>query len=408
MTLLAVGLAGSLVSCSKDTGPDSGNQEVGTLKTTITFAEAPGTKAGMTTAVPVTGWSKINQVQLFLYDVTTGAVKYSDVKTTITNDDRTLTWTDVPTGDYILAVVANANGNVATSLDGGVTFPANGWDKYNVREKSVTSDAGLYITHKEYTTVLPTDLVIPTTADAKMEPAEIFTGYAGDVTAPIEITSGGEVDLRGTPIALTREMALMRVRLNLGTNNDLLEFDHANASIMIHRLPSGMKIGKDDDGGIAGNSQPADIMVVATGANTFSEQAPTDGYENGNSMLGNGYTMWRDIVVFPNNGGRVNDATTNAPAAPADAYYIVLSAHAPKDHVLADGTVIGEGGKTIFWDGLIRDAFVPNNIREVNLTLKSGGSLDKPTEPTEEGSMKVTIGAPLPWNTAIEKTDIEI
>ena len=45
-------------------------------------------------------------------------------------------------------------------------------------------------------------------------------------------------------------------------------------------------------------------------------------------------------------------------------------------------------------------------IREVNLTLRTGGSTTVPVTPTEYGGLTITVGAPTPWDSNIVNSDI--
>ncbi len=406
LSMLAAVVAGAVVSCSKDNRPD-GQQEItggGTLTTRIVFEEAAASKAAaLSTAIPVTSWANIKQVQLFLYDAS-GIVKYSDVITPSAGA-TTYTWTDVPAGTYTAALVANVKSttdNVTTYLDGGATPAA--WTKFNVRSKSVNSQ--LVVAHK------PSAFPAFVSADyagksAFAEPAEIFTGYASGVT----VATGATTDLSSSPVSLRREVALMRVRVKTNDQTDAdntdLVFAHADASILIHRLPDGMKIGQGSAGGVETTSTDNNILVAASGLNTFNTANPATGYGPG-SIIDADYTLWRDVVVFPNDAGRTN-TSPNVQAAADRQYFIVVSAHAPQGHVLADGTTVSAvGGQAVYWSGLIREAFVPNIIREVNLSLRSGGTVTPPPAPTQEGGLTVEVSAPAAWNSNIERTDIEL
>lgn len=403
--LLAVVPAIAFVSCSKDSQRNGQEENAGgALTAKVVFEEAAASKAAaLSTAIPTTSWANIKQLQLFLYDAS-GVVKYSDVITPAAGA-ATFTWADVPSGIYTMALVANVRSttdNVTTYLDGG-TVPA-AWTKFNVRSKSVNSQ--LLVRHKAST--------FPAFASgdyagksAFAEPAEIFTGYASGVN----ITTGSTTDLTSTPIVLKREVALMRVRVKTGDQTDAdntdLVFNHADASIMIHRIPDGMKIGQGSAGGVEPASTDNNILVAASGAGTFSTANPATGYGPG-TIVDADYTLWRDVVVFPNDAGRTN-ASSNVLAAADRQYFIVVSAHAPHGHVLADGTTVSTvGGQVVYWSGLIREAFVPNIIREVNLSLRSGGSVTPPPAPTQEGGLTIEVSAPAAWNSHIERTDIEL
>ena len=404
--MLAAVLAGTVVSCSKDSKPE-GQEETagGSLTTKVVFEEAAGTKAAaLSTAIPTTSWANIKQVQVFLYDAS-GAVKYSDVMTPSAGS-TTFTWTDVPAGTYTVAMVANVKSttdNVTTYLDGGTTPSA--WTKFNVRSKSVNTQ--LLVGHKSsaFPASYPTAGLAGKSAFA--EPAEIFTGYASGVT----VTTGQTTNLSSSPIALKREVALMRVRVKTNDQTDAdntnIQFNQADASILIHRLPDGMKIGQGNAGGVEPTSNNNHIMVAASGVNTFSSANPASGYGPG-TIIDADYTLWRDVVVFPNDAGRTNTSST-VQAANDRQYFIVVSGHAPQGHVLADGTTVTlPAGQTVYWSGLIRDAFVPNVIREVNLSLRSGGTTEPPVEPTQEGGLTIVVSAPAEWNSNIERTDIEL
>lgn len=403
--LLAALTAGAFVSCSKD-NQSNGQSESGggALTAKVIFEEASSSKAAaLSTAVPTTSWANIKQLQLFLYDAS-GAVKYSDVVTPAAGA-TTFTWTDVPSGTYTMALVANVRSttdNVTTYLDGGTT-PAV-WTKFNVRSKSVNTQ--LLVEHKAST--FPASVSGDYSGkSAFAEPAEIFMGYASGVN----IATGATTNLTSSPVSLKREVALMRVRVKTNdvtdADNTDLVFNHADASILIHRIPDGMKIGQGSAGGVEPTSTDNNILVAASGAGTFHTSNPATGYGPGTIVDAN-YTLWRDVVVFPNDAGRTN-ASSNVLAAANRQYFIVVSAHAPQGHVLADGTTVSAvGGQAVYWSGLIREAFVPNIIREVNLSLRSGGSVTPPPAPTQEGGLTIEVSAPAAWDSNIERTDIEL
>jgi hypothetical protein len=392
-----------LVFASCQEASDRQSFDTGTIITTISFEGA--SRAPQTTAIPETSWGNIKQVQLFLYDAA-GIVRFSEVIKPRQDDTRFM-WSMVPAGSYTVVVVANARSStdaVTTSLVAAGT-PESEWTAMNVRSLNV-NNLGIY--HKSLAGGFPGVVSAALAANsAWAEPAEVFMAYATGVT----ISSGQTTDLTSTPLRLRRELSLMRVRVKTrgdqGNDNSDVNFSHANALLMIYTLPDKMKISQGTDGGVAATSNSTRILVAGSGSNTFSTSNPTSGYST-NNILNNGFTLWRDVVVYPNDGGRSNTAV-DVEANASRKYFIVLAGHAARGHVLDDLTVVeAPGGAPVYWSGLIEKAFVPNVIREVNLTLLSGGTLLVPTVPAEEGKLQIDFSAPESWSSHIVATEMDL
>ena len=57
---------------------------------------------------------------------------------------------------------------------------------------------------------------------------------------------------------------------------------------------------------------------------------------------------------------------------------------------------------------MIKENFTPNTIREVNLTLRSGGTTDVPTKPREEGGLTISVGTPEAWSSNIVESALTL
>lgn len=359
------------------------------------------TRAAQSTAVPETSWSNIRQVQILLYDAS-NIVRFSDVVTPTTGN-TTFTYTDVPVGTYTMVAIANAKSSVDainTYLDGG-TIPVE-WGMWNVRQKQAQN-----MVMKYKPGMFPTFCAADLSANvAYTEPAEIFMGAVQGVT----VSSDGPVT--PSPIALKREVSLMRIRLNVkdkegNTNNENTAngVDFAqDASIMIYRLPDHLKVMAGNAGGVSATSTATNILSIS-GGEVFKTADPTSGYNAGGKILSGNFTMWRDVVVFPNNGGRANNSATTGTADKQRQYFIVVSGRGKSGHILGDGTAL-PGDATVYWSGVVKENFVPNVIREVNLTLRTGGSATVPVTPTEFGGLEITVSAPTAWDSNIVNSDI--
>ena len=388
-------------ACSKSGGSDYPDPEKAGLTFQVTFDKTGMEgRAPQSTAIPETSWSNIKQLQFLLYN-TYGQVDYSTIVNP-TSALTTFTYTDVPVGTgYTLVAVANVKSSsdaITTYLDGGTT-PTE-WTMWNVRQKTLPN---LVIEHKagDFPTFCSSKL---TTAGntAYTEPSEIFMG----ASASFDVTTG--ITTTVPAIALKREVAMLRVRLNVKDsetdNLNTVDFTK-DASIMIYRLPDNMKVGAANAGGVSSTSTDANILAVKDGT-IFNTANPTSGYDP-KVILGGNFTMWRDIIVWPNNGGRAVNGASTAEASTDRQYFIVVSGRGATGHILANGDEMAADGP-VYWSGLIKENFTPNTIREVNLTLRSGGTTDVPTKPREEGGLTISVGTPEAWSSNIVESALTL
>lgn len=388
-------------ACSKSGGSDYPDPEKAGLTFQVTFDKTGMEgRAPQSTAIPETSWSNIKQLQFLLYN-TSGQVVYSTIVNP-TSALTTFTYTDVPVGTgYTLVAVANVKSSsdaITTYLDGGTT-PTE-WTMWNVRQKTLPN---LVIEHKagDFPTFCSSKL---TTAGntAYTEPSEIFMG----ASASFDVTTG--ITTTVPAIALKREVAMLRVRLNVKDsetdNLNTVDFTK-DASIMIYRLPDNMKVGAANAGGVSSTSTDANILAVKDGT-IFNTANPTSGYDP-KVILGGNFTMWRDIIVWPNNGGRAVNGASTAEASTDRQYFIVVSGRGATGHILAHGDEMAADGP-VYWSGLIKENFTPNTIREVNLTLRSGGTTDVPTKPREEGGLTISVGTPEAWSSNIVESALTL
>ena len=403
-TKLLIALAGlaAFVACNKNVKTAEPTAEnTGKVAFTVSFEAAPGVKAAKSTAIPKTSWENVKTLQFFLYD-NAKKVKYAYQTTSLPSTNggkKTFTYTDVPVGTYTLVAVANANPaqNVNTFVGGSEMT----WNSFNVREKLVNT---MFMKHKSGS--FPTFVTMPPANKAFVEPGEIFMASKTNV----QITNGNTTKVED--LKLQREVSMLRARVNVkdtdpgvnntSTGNDGVDWTK-NVSIMVYRLPDHMLPMDGNDGGVSTTSTQTNILVYAGQLNSADPDASK---YNPTQIIGGNFTMWKDLIVFPNNGGR-SDVNLAANASVDRQYYIVVSAEGKAGHILADGTKL-TAPTTIFWRGLAKGKFSPNTIREVNLTLKSGGQKEVPTEPGQEGTLVVEMGEPVAWNSNIQTEDITL
>ena len=392
----------ALGACSEKNDSPNGGIDEGAKSKFVVQLNFEGVSAhtkAQSTAIPATSWANIKQVQFLLYDASNN-VRFSAVETPSAGS-KTFTYTDVPAGTYKLVVVANAKSStdkIVTYSDGGTT-PVE-WDMWNVRQKKADK---LVMKHKSIAFPAFCKEKLTTAGNtAYSEPSEIFMGSVDNVV----VTAGATVS---PTVALKREVSLMRVRLNVkeGQNgvDNVNSVDYTqDASILIYRLPEKMSVLAGNTGGVSANSINTHVLSVFESGGIFNTNNPSSGYTG--TVLSGNFTMWRDIIVFPNNGGRANNSVSSTASADGSRqYFIVVSARGKAGHVLANGTKL-DSPAPVYWSGVVKENFVPNVIREVNLTLRTGGTTDVPIVPTTYGGLTITVGEPAAWNSNIVESSI--
>lgn len=406
-----------LSSCGSDENLPDRPVGAGELSGSITF-EGVAPKAAVSKAIPITSWSNIKQVQLFLYKAD-GTVAYSRIiKPTA---DGKFNWNDVPAGTgYTLALVANINNtqdNIATTLGGSASTAWTEFTDFNVRTKKVNSD--LFIDLKAGS--FPAGHTFITGQKAYEAPSEIFTVYQTGV----DITEGVKKEIG--PLALKRSIAMTRILIDKEvkpTAKQLDKVDFANTScfIALENMPVGLglKLGTFGEGiydGVAFNNDR--VLIGASGATTYKTQNPASGYKNpaggavtilGSETNSDGttskYTLWNDIQVLPNVSAK--DYTANGvDVKAANRYKVRLSGRVPAGYIYENGVEAPTGGGNVYWYGTIKGVFTPNTIREVKIVLKTAG-LPSITPIEKEGSLEINVGTPLDWNSVIESEGMEI
>lgn len=397
-----------LSSCGSDENiPIS--SETGELKTTIKFDGL--TQKASSAAIPITRWSNVNKLQLFLYD-SNGKVAFSDIvdpSTAATSGtDKTFTWLNIPEGTYSLALVANIKSNedpnVRTSLDGGANWTS--FTGANVVNKILNTD--LLIDLKELTSFPAGHTTINPSKKPYAVAPEIFTAYS---SANVVITKGHTATL-GSNLELKREISLMRVRIDREKKKDapqldLVKFDHASNFIAIENNPIGIGVKASTfAGGIS--VTPSDknrVIVGASGTDTYKDTNPAAADYAPTDILGAPFTLWQDIRVLPNATKAENIAPDKN--APADRRYkIVIVGWVEAGYVFANGD-IAQSAQPVYWSGTILGVFSPNIIREVNMTINTPGLPTYPEIP-EVGGLEIVVGAPENWNSNIETENIGV
>lgn len=414
LSLIAVATLFS--ACSSDEVAEGSSEKgAGTLKATLSLGTDGTLKSTASTAIPVTSWSNIKQLHVFLYEKngagqTDGKVAFSyvlegtDLAAQVGNDKQ-YTWTNVPAGNYRLVIVANTG--ATDDIQGKVGATDINWTANTVINKkfgsSVASD--LYLDFKK-TTAFPTPYHAKGTAAGNIPylvPSEIFTVYVDAVT----ITEGTTTTLGSpTSLKLKREVALFRTRINTSSPRvDLskVQFNNANNFMLVQTLPVGLGLKTEGyAGGTFAASNVRKVLVAKTGANAFSSTPPAAStHSNPNTILANGFSLWNEFVIFPNNETGSNDAIVGRK------YNIVISAFAEAGYEAEDG-IVPAGGANIYWEGVINQSFEPNVIREVDITITSKGTLEPPVTPTPVGKLEITVGSPEPWDSNIKTTETEI
>ncbi len=421
-------------ACTNDVPGNEKEVETGTLTATISFAakasgELKSTRAAESTAIPIVDWDNVKQIQLFLYNASTGVVAYSKTVTPTTDNKFIYSWSDVPVGTYRLALLANVNSAPTKDrIETWVGAEKAGFTDANVLGKNFNDtyiyplrNADLQIDLRE--TTLPGEETTPVTHIWKhsdlqktgyLPPSEIFSAYSENVT----ITAGQTTQLtedQGKELELLHEVSLLRARINKEVipdqpgGIDKPTFNNASDFIAVQTLPVGFGLKVDDfAGGIFdAASNKGRVLVGSKGTTTYRTVDPQsdDRYKEG-IIIKDDFKLWQDILVLPN-AAESEGIGRSADAAVGRKYFIIISGAVKKDYIYADGTVANRDDQPVYWYGEIAGVFTRNIIREVNMTLKTAGYPEIPPTPVEYGGLTIELGAPIEWDATIERTDIE-
>ncbi|MDE5845306.1 MAG: hypothetical protein K2H44_07985 [Muribaculaceae bacterium] len=454
-------LFGSMVvfsSCSSDEKKEF-TTETSSMHLTVDFAKAAQSRATNFTpsvGVPTTSWGdNILKLQFFLYDAN-GVIRWA--KTVDRNHYTTLsdnqadpdgwyfdgtkfgeTFRDVPVGSFTLIAVANVDRNVSNVR---TTFGRNGMTStlqdvdYSDAFIDNTNVDELFICHawsqNQRFPDFYQDRLSYAVANSgrsneygRLEAGEVFRGFAEGVI----ITSTTEAL---ASMEISRDVAMIRLRIDPSA---LAEIDGGEAkvdwtrnnAIFLSNVPQAIKMAHhvDNIGNVAtpfnGNSISSSVVFIHNPSGcTFNTTEPTSGYEPGTQILTDGFTMWRDIIIFPNKcDDEVQGVETGGVVPAHDRHKYVLSISAlglpghnckDNDNLDADGnptTVTLDAPTTVYWCAYLDLAMASNNVYEYNITFDNGGQTPLPNRPDISSmGLNVNFVTLRPWNSAIVSTDL--
>lgn len=380
--------------------------DTGSLSGTIIFQGLDETEKAFTvsTAIPITSWANVNTMRMFLYNTADGTVAYSkEILKSNVQGGNAFNIEGIPAGTYKLALVANVKSSsdpVSTTVDAW-TGTAE-FDDSNVKSKKMNTQIGIDFKKAANLSGVPTEF--QGFSLTHVTPSEIFVAYADNVV----ISSTTKAVVNG--LALERIVSLMRIRVKVAIPETYLEFNNPANSMVVYNTPEqiNLAVGATKSGSTE-KSNPARILVGVKGATTYLTTDPltaTHTDKNGNQgkviNTTEGIKYWNEFIVFPN--------TTDPTKTVADKgrkYNIVLSAWAKTGHILGNLEKVTTP-TLVYWQGDIEETFTPNKIREVNVTIKTGGTPIVPPGPGEKGDLDIQCSDPLPWNSAIDQSEIDL
>lgn len=473
--LAASTLFGSCADNSSEPSPGEEKEGTGTIAFTIDFAKSADSRSdipprsddrttgsspttAISDAIPLTSWDNIHSLQIFLYDqnnfiVFSRYISGDEIKQALETDPFntgriTYTYANVPNGIYHLVAVANANSAtepVVTYLNG----LAMRWNQDNVLKTYIHRAR---IEHKpyEFPRFYLDDLAatgVTRTSLPFHAPAEIFMGVGhqtdmqivGEFPDMVQVIAEQEIHAE---IKLERQVSMMRLRVNLGGENDNLNNADVNlrdggklnfsshAMVMVVTLPSVMLPIHDDMiiddvnyyKGVSPVMNQTDILVTEPINNEvtrhFYDENPTKGYVKKGYATDAGFpgdivnipadpysaTSWRDILVMPNH--KAHMLTPENPVINENRYLLVISALGLPGHECKEGVLTEP--HTVYWVGYINEPFEPGKIREVNVTFKDGGQMEVPTRPDNSGTLTIVVKEPQDWNPVHKVTNVEL
>ncbi|MFV0553603.1 MAG: hypothetical protein ACK5LR_02755 [Mangrovibacterium sp.] len=358
-----------LGSCSKDAETDGPNQEVGEVKVSFAFEQTAQTKASASTMKPTTSWSNnIKDLMLLFTDASGVVTEARQLAPPATNDmaQHSETVTGVKAGAYKMYLIANYNeSNIARAAGTGVGTD-NEWTEA-VKGKNISALTLELVNHTGFALVGTEN----TNTEAYQSPAEIFMA-----TAEATIVADASAN---AAFSLTRIVSLFRVRIDQSHNgND--EVDFSTGDIRIRNINTEYNPSTYEAGLAKTN------LIFADGGFSSVEPTSADGYFDAgtNGMLSGDYTLWGDYIIFPGGSAVVGGESEKK-------FNVVISGIAPTGYVAGDaGAITDPTGVRVYWSGQVTAEVAENSIIEVNLTLKTAGTVDI-DEVSDYGNLDIEV-----------------
>lgn len=374
------------VACQKDADKTyDGEEGTGKVVVSFDFSKIAGeaeTRYTVSAAKPNTTWvDNIKSLGFFLADAS-GTIKVArqvDLTGSAANaTKRTFTFSNVRVGDYTGYLIANYDqAGIVVDFDG--TSTERNINTLLMKLATVTAPAGE-----------------PAGSTVYSEPAEIFVASR----AATNVIANATTDYSNiNPFKLTRAISMLRARINkkfdgvstVGNwTNENIDFTAATAAFRVRKAGTTV----DPLGIVTPAAALGTNVIYSTGWNN-STTVPAN-YTGGTAMLDTDQSAWKDIKIFP--GG---DTGTGA-----NKFNVVISGMAPTGYIPLGATAKLTTPTLVHWAGTVEGDIAANSILELNIDLKTQGSIDVPPF-TETGS--IIIGVELaPWGPIEQAPVIEV
>lgn len=393
VVLLLLGVA----SCTNDNDGGSGNEGnglTGELTINLGFKEIVQTRAAQSSnVVPITTWvDNIKSMMLLLAEG--GTIKrVLPISLQNTSDFNTITRTfsGLPVAVYEVYVVANYDQTMTPFGSGSVTASP-------LMTASALLGSDISNLNLNLVAVVPGDKDGAIETNIISEPAEIFLAKQIGVEVKPDVTT--TID---DALELKRAVSLLRVRINQTydssseANVDNSSIDFVNGSFRLRRHGLGLFAATAANAtakpwGVKGitttTADPKTVFYSAKKFKTISDFTPlASKYKAGADMGLNAadFTLWNEYMILP--GGNSADGVGTG----ATKFNLVLCGMTTNaSYIPADRTTPVPQGTPIYWTAEVKGAVGPNEILELNLTVKSAGITTLP-EVDEYGNLIIKV-----------------
>ncbi len=389
LSLLGVAvLVAGTSSCNKNVELAGDAGENSEIRITLTFASSSTKAITSDDKVPTTTWDDIQSLALFFASSessTSGLIRYAnDVYDMLegSGDTRTVTVSNIPSGDYTLYVLANYK----TSDTQAQTYGYGG-----VPATSIT--AGTWVNRNISDLYLDIAQVSPIDYYLEVDPGTHFTAAPNYFVGSSSVSVVADNTATGS-VTITRLASLARVRVNNTGNADnqnyKIDFTDDDASLMLRRINNRYSVGN------ASYDWSSYSFTTAGSYSTslyfdkgYQTSEPQNGYRGTENIVTSDYGEYKDVLVFPTIG-----------STSAEMYNVVVTGVALEDYEAQNGTA--SAGDLVAWAGNISltnvtsDGNLPANyVMVVNVNLTTIGRKVTEDDPLPDadtyGSLDLTV-----------------